>query len=145
MQISPFIEAYGREAILITSLERMKAAPDAELRRIGAHLGLATAPAWQPDLAARNVSAERFRKGPQWLFRLLVANPVASALRQTLVPRSVRRRIREARQYGARPELSEALVARLRATFASDLAELRVLFPDVTLGFEERFELEMVS
>ena len=145
MQIAPFIEAYGREAILLTSLERMKAAPEAELRRICAHLGLAEAPVWHTDLTARNVSAERFRKGPPWLFRLLVANPVASWLRQRLVPKSVRRRVREARQFGARPELPEALVARLRARFAPDLAELRALFPDVALGFEARFDLEKVS
>ncbi|MEO0829146.1 MAG: sulfotransferase domain-containing protein [Pseudomonadota bacterium] len=145
MQIAPFIEAYGREAVLLTSLERMKTAPDAELRRICAHLGLAASPAWHADLTARNVSAERFRKGPRWLFRLLVANPVASWLRQTLVPKSVRRRIREARQIGERPELSEALVAQLRARFAPDLAELRALFPDVVLGFEARFEMEIVS
>ena len=145
MQIAPFIEAYGREAILLTSLERMKAAPEAELRRICAHLGLAEAPVWYTDLTARNVSAERFRKGPRWLFRVLVANPVASWLRQRLVPKSVRRRVREARQFGARPELPEALVTRLRTRFAPDLAELRVLFPDVALGFEARFDLEKVS
>ncbi len=145
MQIAPFLEAYGREAILLTSLERMKAAPEAELCRICAHLGLSEPPVWQVDLSARNVSAERFRKGPPWLFRLLVANPVASWVRQTFIPKSVRRWVREARQFGAKPELDEVIIARLQSTFAPEVAELRALFPDVALGFEARFELEKVS
>lgn len=145
MQITPFIEAFGREAILLTSLERMKAAPEAELRRICDHLGLDEPPVWHANLNARNVSAERFRKGPPWLFRLLIANPVASWLRRTLVPKSIRRKVRERRQFGERPELSEALLTQLRARFAPDLAELSILFPGVELGFEARFELEQVS
>jgi hypothetical protein len=143
MQIAPYLEAYGREAVLLSSLERLKSDPAAELRRVGAHLGLAVPPVWQTDIGAQNVSAERFRKLP--LHGLLVSNPVATALRRALVPKSVRRRIREARQYGARPELPETLVAELRGVFAADLAELRSLFPEVEFGFEARFAPGMVS
>jgi hypothetical protein len=143
MQIAPYLEAYGREAVLLSSLERLKSDPAAELRRVGAHLGLAAPPVWQADIGAQNVSAERFRKLP--LHGLLVSNPVATALRRALVPKFVRRRIREARQYGARPELPETLVAELRGVFAADLAELRSLFPEVEFGFEARFAPGMVS
>jgi hypothetical protein len=143
MQIAPYLEAYGREAVLLSSLERLKSDPAAELRRVGAHLGLAAPPVWQANMGAQNVSAERFRKLP--LHGLLVSNPVATALRRALVPKSVRRRIREARQYGARPELPETLVAELRGVFAADLAELRSLFPEVEFGFEARFAPGMVS
>jgi hypothetical protein len=137
MQVAPFLEAYGRKAILLSSLERLTSDPDAELRRVCDHLGLAEPPVWQTDIRAQNVTAERFRKLP--LHDLLVENPVAAALRRTLVPKSIRRRIREARSYGDKPELPETLVAKLRGVFAADLAELRALFPEVELGFEERF------
>jgi hypothetical protein len=143
MQIEPFLKAYGREAVLLTSLERLKTNSDAELRRIAAHLDLAASPVWHADIAAQNVSAERIRKLP--LHRLLVTNPVATALRRALVPQSVRRRIRDARKMGHRPELPESLVAQLRGVFAADLAELRSLFPGIELGFEDRFELGKAS
>lgn len=143
MQIAPYIEAYGPQAVLLTSLERLKAEPNAELRRVGAHLGMATPPVWQTDLAAQNVSSERFRKLP--FHGLLVGNPVARTLRHVLVPKSVRERIRQARSFGQRPELSAGLMARLRDTFAPDLARLSEMFPGVDLGFEARFEVERAS
>jgi len=139
MQIRPFLDAYGGSSILLTSLERLGATPEAEFRRIGAHLGLAMPAVWRSDIAAQNVSAQRVRKLP--LHGVLVANPVAAALRRALVRKAVRGRIRHARQFDGRPELPESLVARLRETFSADLAELRTFFPGTELGFEERFGL----
>lgn len=129
MQIEPFVEAYGNEAVLLTSLERIKADPQGELERICAHIGLRGAPAWRADLGAQNVSAERIRKLP--LHDLLVTNPVATALRRTLIPKGLRRRIQEARRFGDRPELPVSLRTRLAETFSEDLAALQVMFPDV--------------
>lgn len=137
MQIAPFLDAYGRDAVLLTSLERLRADPQGELRRVGIHLGLTHQPAWKEDIAPQNVSANRIRKLP--LHDLLVANPVATALRRTLVPKALRRRIREARKFGDRPQLPDSLIAQLREAFVQDTAELRILFPDVELGFESRF------
>jgi hypothetical protein len=131
-QLAPFIAAYGRDAICLTSLERLKADPQGELARVCAHLDPALRPVWRADLGAQNVSAERFRKLP--FHGLLVANPVATALRRALVPKSVRERIRRARSMQTRPELPEALRTRLSETFAADQAELARLFPDLPLG-----------
>jgi hypothetical protein len=122
MQIAPFVAAYGAQAILITSLERLKADPGGELGRVCSHIGMTTPPVWRPDLGARNVSAERIRKLP--LHGLLVANPVARTLRRALVPRALRARIRQARAYGARPELPDGLRMRLAAIFAEDRARI---------------------
>jgi len=139
MQIRPFIDAFGTEAILVTSLERLKADPQGELTRVGAHIGL-TAPVWQEELGAQNVSAERVRKLP--LHGLLVDNAVATALRRALVPKGLRARIRTARTMGDRPQLPDSLRASLRETYAKDLADLATLFPDVALGFEDSYLLE---
>lgn len=132
MQIAPYVEAYGREAVLLTSLETLRADPQGELTRIAAHLGHDAdrwgPVTWREDLGAQNVSAQRIRKLP--LHGLLVGNPVATALRRALVPKSVRSRIRDARQMGqARPDLPPALVHTLRATFETDRERLADLFP----------------
>jgi hypothetical protein len=126
MQIAPYVSAFGPEAILLTSLEAMKADPAGELARIGAFLGRAVQ--LQDDLGARNVSAERARRLP--LHRLLVDNPVATALRRSLVPKALRNRIRRARTMQERPELPADLRARMEARFLADRAELARLFPD---------------
>lgn len=126
MQITPFVEAFGAENILLTSLEQIKTAPQEELARIGAFLGH-RGTAWQADLGAQNVSAERIRRFP--LHGLLIDNPVAAALRRALVPKALRSRIRQARTIGTRPELPAALRTRLEDGFREDHAELARLFP----------------
>ena len=130
-QLAPFIDRYGRDAICLTSLERLTADPQGELARICGHIGLAARPVWRAELGAQNVSAERIRKLP--LHGLIVDNPVATALRRALVPKAIRQRVREARSYGKRPEVSAGLRARLADRFAADQAELSALFPGVDL------------
>lgn len=127
MQIAPFLEAYGAEAVLLTSLERLTAEPQAELARIAAHIGLAGPVRWQDEMAAQNVSAERVRRLP--LHGLLVDNRLAEALRRTLVPKALRDRIRKARTIGARPDLPPDLIAGLQAAFLQDRARLATQFP----------------
>lgn len=126
-QIAPYIEAYGREAVLLTSLERQKADPDGELARIAAHLGLAGPVAWDHGLGAQNVSAQRMRKFP--LHGVLIDNPVARTLRRVLVPKALRRRIRQARQMTDRPQIPAQARPGLEARFAEDRAVLEGFFP----------------
>jgi hypothetical protein len=127
MQLAPYLDAFGQDSLLLTSLEQITADPEGELRRIGTHLGLPGVPVWDHGLGAQNVSAERVRRLP--LHGLLVENAVARVLRRTLVPKSLRTRIRQARTHGERPKLPEDLRARLQATFAGDRAEMARLFP----------------
>lgn len=131
-QLAPFIARYGLEAICLTSLERVKVAPQAELERVCAHIGLSRMPVWQTDMGSQNVSAERIRKLP--LHGLLVDNPIAATLRRTLVPKSIRNRIRAARSFGTRPEVPADLRRRLAARFAPDQAELATLFSGLDLA-----------
>jgi hypothetical protein len=130
-QLAPFIDAYGLDAICVTSLERLKADPQGELVRVCAHVAPGLSPVWREDLGAQNVSAERFRKLP--LHGLLVTNPVATALRRALVPKALRERVRQARSMRARPVLPDDLRARLSEAFAPDQAELARLFPGLVL------------
>ena len=126
-QIAPWIDAYGAEAVMLTSLEQLRAAPQQELDRVAAHIGLSTPPVWREDLGAQNVSAERVRRLP--FESILIDNPVAAALRRALVPKAVRTAIRNARKMKSRPELPDSLQKGLQARFLQDRAELARQFP----------------
>ena len=126
-QIIPWIEAYGPDAVLLTSLEQLNAAPQDELARIARHIGLSQPAVWEEELGAQNVSAERVRRLP--LEGLLVNNPVATALRRALVPKRVRTAIRDARRIKTRPELPVILKRGLEAQFLTDRAVLASAFP----------------
>jgi hypothetical protein len=127
LQISPWIAAYGADRVFLTSLEQLTADPDGEFARIAAFLGLPQGAAWLHDLPAQNVSAERVRRFP--LENVLIDNPVAHALRRTLVPKRLRTWVRERRTIAARPEIPAELQQRMRAAFLSDRAELAGFFP----------------
>lgn len=117
-QLQPFIERFGRERILHVEFEHMTAEPDATLKRIAAFLGAKGDVQWRDDLEAQNVSAERIRAFP--LKSLIVDNPVAAALRRTLVPRSVRDRVKSRLQMRERPQMSEKSRRTLQAMFDAD-------------------------
>jgi hypothetical protein len=96
----------------------MTAEPEATLKRVAAFLGAAGDVAWRHDMEARNISAERIRTFP--LKSLVVDNPVATMLRRTLVPRSLRDRVKAKLQMRERPALSDETIRRLRDSFAED-------------------------
>ncbi|MFD0978639.1 sulfotransferase family protein [Tropicimonas aquimaris] len=134
MQLAPFVSRYGRDSILLLRLEWMQADPQGTLSRVGDFLGKPNL-RWNAELGAQNVSAERVRRLP--MHGLIVDNPVAKALRRSLVPKAVRTRIREGRQMRGRPDLPERLRARLEGIFAEDRAHLAELFPgDPAVDFE---------
>lgn len=128
-QITPFIDAYGTDAICLTSLERLKTNPQDELARIAQHIGFGGPVQWQSDLATQNVSGERIRKLP--LHSLLIDHPVARTLRRALVPQRLRTRLVASRQMRTRPTLSPECTAELRDRFAADQSKLAQLFPDI--------------
>ena len=127
-QIAPYVDAFGKENVLVVNLETMKADPQGTLSRVCAFLGYTQQPAWSEERAQMNVSAERIRKFP--LHWLVFGNPVAAALRRALVPQSFRDRLKKKRQMQERPQLSDALTAELQKTFANDFERLMTLFPD---------------
>lgn len=127
MQLAPFIAQFGRDAILLTSLEQVRADPEGELTRIGTHLGLKDDLHWDHDMGAQNVSRDRARKMP--FHSILIGNPIARQMRRLLVPKSVRTRVRQARIVGEKPEVSPELRQNLQVQFTSDRAELESIFP----------------
>ena len=127
-QLAPYVARFEADAIHVTSLETMQAAPQRTLEEICAFLGYDRQPVWQTDHGRENASSERIRRFP--LHGLIFGNSVATALRRRLVPQGVRDRIKRTRQMRTRPELPIGRRRRLEALFAADLDQLRALFPD---------------
>lgn len=127
-QIIPFLDAYGKDRVLLSSLEQLKADPDTEFKRITAFLGVPGNAVWSHEMPRQNVSAERIRSNP--VMDWMIQNPTAQALRRTLVPKSVRTRIRQKMTMQDRPEIPESLKAALWAAFLADRSVLAKHFPD---------------
>jgi len=127
MQITPFIETFGADHVLLTSLEALRETPQAELARVTRFLGYSATPQWQTKRARENASAARTRKLP--LHGILVDNPIATALRRALIPKTLRNRIRQNQTFGDRPELPEDLCSELKARFLEDRGILKEQFP----------------
>lgn len=136
MQLAPYLEWFGRDSLLLTSLEQLRADPEGELARIGTHVGISKHLAWDYSVGVQNASSERVRPLP--LQGLIVDNPVARVLRRTLVPKTVRTRIRAARTRPDRPILPEGLRCRLEDTFRPDQDILAALFPEFA-GLERSY------
>ena len=126
-QIRPFVEAFGREQILLTSLEQLQADQDGELNRIAAFLGVEERAVWNHELSRVNASSERIRtnKVLDWI----IANPVTTELRRRLVPQALRSQIRKSLTIQERPEIPASQKADLRRAFEADRLELATYFP----------------
>jgi len=121
-QLTPFIEAFGRDAILPIFFDRLLTDPDGELQRVSQFIGYEGSVEWKQESSHRNVSAERVRRFP--LFGVLIDNPMAEKLRRGLVPKSLRRRIRKLVSITEPPKPSAAVQRKLEATFDKELAVL---------------------
>ena len=135
-QLAPWVERFGAEKILVSSLEAMTSDPQGVLTRAGAHIGHPGPLIWQEDQARVNASAERIRRLP--FHEILVDSQVATWVRRNFVPQGVRDRIRKGRQMTDRPKPSAELTARLEKTFAKDHAHLTAMFPnnaDIALAY----------
>jgi len=122
MQLAPWLERFGRAAVLPVFMERLVAAPNDELARIGRFLGCERSPIWRAELGAQNVSSERLRKAG--VLDFVVRSPLLTTLRRALVPRSLRDRIKARWQMRQRPDLSASTRSQLERTFDADLEML---------------------
>lgn len=122
MQLRPWIDAFGKHSILPLFTERLSAHPQDELERVAAFIGLGSPVSWQTDLASRNESGLRLRDAP-WRDGI-VDHPLVATIRRTMVPQSLRDRVKRLWQMPARPVLSAEARTSLARTFDPDLASL---------------------
>jgi hypothetical protein len=123
LQIRPYLESFGHEAVLPVFFDRLVRHPQEELERIGRFLGAPGRLLWDHDLGPQNAGRDRLR--PSLVREALVQAPVLTPIRRSLVPRAWSRSIKglwRARIDPPRP--SPATLRRLRAAFDEDLAQL---------------------
>jgi len=111
MQLAPYIELFGRDAILPVFYERATRWHKEELTRIAEHIGYVNGVHWRED-DAKNVSSQRQRRSPM-LDKVLNLKAVHVA-RRTLMPESLRAKIRSRWTMDERPKLSNDSIAYLR-------------------------------
>ncbi len=122
MQLAPYIEAFGKEKILLLGFEKLKNQPQQELERVCQFLGYPGTPVWQEQVKQTNVSSQRIRKFP--FYRQLVESTLATTLRRILVPQSIRNIVKGRLTMKERPTLSPAKIQQLTEIFNQDLAQL---------------------
>jgi len=122
MQLAPWLERFGRGAVLPVFAERFSIDPQAELERVGRFLGSTHPISWRREHGAENVSSERIRRSP--LRSFIVRSPLLTILRRALIPEALRAHIKTRWQMRERPVLSAAALARVERTFDADLAQL---------------------
>ena len=122
MQLQPFLETYGPDNVLPVFFERLTRKPQEELERVCSFLGYQGVPVWDQEESKQNVSSERLRVDP--LRDRLVNYPPIKFVRQNMIPRWVRNRIKQAWQMTEKPELSLQVRRDLMATFDEDLKTL---------------------
>lgn len=122
MQLSPWMEAFGPERVLPVFFERMTARPQEEFERISRHIGCTDEVRWVEDVDAKNVSANRIRRSP-WRDAVLDIG-VVKKLRRSLLPESVRDRIKSRWKMQERPVLSPERRAWVVERLAADVGSL---------------------
>lgn len=126
-QLTPWVGTFGSENILVFSINDLKQDPQGLLTQVGEFIGNGNVQ-WQEEAAQMNVSSERIRRLP--LHGLLYNNRVATFLRKTLIPQSLRTKLKASRQMTSRPTLSDTKRQELIAEFSEDRAKFLALFPD---------------
>jgi hypothetical protein len=123
MQLAPYLDAFGPEAVHPVFFDRLIAEPDHELEAIGRFLGASKPLVWDHSLKPQNVGRERLRDSP--LRNALVQAPVLGTLRRALVPGALSERVKSFWRVGVDPpRIPPDLEARLRDVFDADLARL---------------------
>jgi hypothetical protein len=122
MQLEPYFEAFGRDAVLPVFFDRLLREPQTEFERICKFIGYQGQPVWIEEMKPDNVSSERVRKFP--FYDLLVKSGPATWVRRHFIPQSLRDAIKTKLRMQKRPMLDDRVRVRLETEFDRDLAEL---------------------
>lgn len=121
MQLEPYVERYGREGILPVFFERLMAGPQEELERIARFIGYEHEVKWiEGD--AKNVSSQRQRRSP--MLNAVLNLRLTQTLRRTLMPESLRAKIRSRWTMKERPALSQESIAWIHEQLDPDMTAL---------------------
>lgn len=121
-QLRGYIDAFGRDALLIVCFEQFKSEPLQVLSKVCDFIGCRETPIEFDEILRENASSQRVRRIP--FDDMLIHSNLATSLRQRLVPKSVRSRIRKTLTMRNRPRLSKQRFADVSAKLLHDLRNL---------------------
>lgn len=119
MQLRPFLDAFGRDAVLPVFFDRLVSEPQGQLERICAFIGYRGKPRWNLELRPSNVSSDRMRRLP--FESLLIRSRFATSLRRALVPRGWREIVKQRLRVRDGATVTQELRLRLEQRFDEDL------------------------
>lgn len=122
MQMKPYFEAYGPEAVLPVFTEIIKQSPQSQLDRIANFIGYEGKMTWQTDLKPQNVSKQRIRAF--WGYKWLIESSFMTWLRRTFVPKALREKVKNNLTMQERPTLSDDSLQKIKAVIDDDLKQL---------------------
>lgn len=122
MQLRPWLDRFRLERVLPVFFERLTRSPQPEFQRVCRFVGVPGEPKWDNEAKAKNVSSERQRRSP--IRDRVLDIGVLKTLRRTLLPESVRNRIKSRWRMQARPELSPDALRWVTERLDPDLRDL---------------------
>ncbi len=122
MQLQPYFEQFGCENVLPVFMEAIKVQPQQQLERVARFIGYSGQVQWQDSVAPQNVSRERIRTF--WGYRWLIESRLMTEFRRSLIPRSIRNRVKQSLTMQQRPEIDAEHLSRLNRIFDEELAVL---------------------
>ena len=119
MQISPYLQEFGSEAVLPLFFDDLKNNKDKALNRVGEFIGCTEPLIWIDDLAKDNVSSQRIRRF--YGYKFLVNSRPLTWVRRTFIPQRLRDRVKRQFTMQQRPEIEAIQCKRVTEIFDRDL------------------------
>lgn len=119
MQITPYLQEFGCEAVLPLFFDDLKNSKDIALNRVGEFIGCAHSLVWVDDLGHDNVSSQRIRRF--YGYELLIDSRPMAWLRKNLIPQVLRDRIKKRLTMQQRPQISDVQREHITKIFDRDL------------------------
>jgi hypothetical protein len=121
-QLKPYFDMFGRESVLPVFTEAIRANPQQQLDHVADFIGYKGNVEWQFSAPSQNVSKERLRKFKG--YNLLIESRLMTVMRQNLIPKSLRNKVKQYFSMKDRPQLSSAQLEKITAIFDQDLEQL---------------------
>ncbi|MDF1809956.1 MAG: sulfotransferase [Phycisphaerales bacterium] len=121
MQLEPYFELFGQGTVLPVFFERLMGDPQSELERVAQHIGYSGVAQWVED-EAKNVSSQRQRRNP--ILNAILDIRAVQIARRSLLPESMRQRVRSRWTMSERPQLSNESIHFIGEELNPDLAKL---------------------
>jgi hypothetical protein len=122
-QLRSWLEAFGRDRVLPVFLERLRVAPDEELRRVARFVGVTKPEAWRNDIVDQNISSNRIRRSR---VRNWAGSVPLLQFARGFIPESIVKRLKSRWKMSSAPPIPSDLSQRLQDRFDEDLAQLGV-------------------